>query len=244
MEYFPDNTLTHYRVRLPQFIDLDGEWEVGLAEIQYPISWYNVTGSKRRIRVTYRRNQNAKLINKEAMLPEGYYSDVDTLMTELNRLMEGVEGREKPAFSYDALSQKVSVDITNKHRVKLENSLYSMLGFGGADAWIDDDNKKSSNVVDLAQGFHNLYIYANVVEPRVVGDSLVPLLRIVPIQGNHGEVASEVFNPIHYVPLQLRQFQMLEVYIRDDVGDPVAFERGKVVVTLHFRRRPFLAQRR
>ena len=42
MDYFPDNTLTHFTTRLPQMKDLDRSWEIGLAEIQYPYSWYNI----------------------------------------------------------------------------------------------------------------------------------------------------------------------------------------------------------
>jgi hypothetical protein len=42
MDYFPNNTLTHFTTRLPQMMDLDGSWEIGLAEIQYQHSWYNI----------------------------------------------------------------------------------------------------------------------------------------------------------------------------------------------------------
>jgi hypothetical protein len=42
MDYFPDNTLTHFTTRLPQMMDLDGSWEIGLPEIQYPHSWYDI----------------------------------------------------------------------------------------------------------------------------------------------------------------------------------------------------------
>ena len=43
MKMYPDNTLAHYITDLPQRIDLTGEWECGLADIQYPHTWYNVT---------------------------------------------------------------------------------------------------------------------------------------------------------------------------------------------------------
>ena len=33
MDYFPDNTLTHFTTRLPQIMDFDGLWEIGVAEI-------------------------------------------------------------------------------------------------------------------------------------------------------------------------------------------------------------------
>ena len=42
MNYFPNNTLTHYTTKLPKIMDLDGAWGIGLTEIQYPHSWYNV----------------------------------------------------------------------------------------------------------------------------------------------------------------------------------------------------------
>ena len=45
MKYFPNNTLTEYTTHLAKEIDLQGEWEVGLAEIQYPPAWYNITDS-------------------------------------------------------------------------------------------------------------------------------------------------------------------------------------------------------
>ena len=42
LDTFLDNTLTEYRVGLPQTITLEGEWEVALTEIQYPHSWNNI----------------------------------------------------------------------------------------------------------------------------------------------------------------------------------------------------------
>ena len=78
---------------------------------------------------------------------------------------------------------------------------------------------------------------SSVVQPRIVGNSFVPLLRIVRITGKHGEVVSKQFDNIHYVPLLTREFDTVEVDIRDDTGRSVPFERGKVTVTLHFRRR-------
>lgn len=36
MDVFPDNTLTEYRVKLPQPIKLLDDWEVAVTEIQYP----------------------------------------------------------------------------------------------------------------------------------------------------------------------------------------------------------------
>ena len=45
LDKFPNNTLTEYRVCLPQTITLSGDWEVALTEIHYPHSWNNVQGN-------------------------------------------------------------------------------------------------------------------------------------------------------------------------------------------------------
>jgi len=43
MDLHPDNTLTCYATALQQRINLSGQWEYGLVEMQYTHSWYNVT---------------------------------------------------------------------------------------------------------------------------------------------------------------------------------------------------------
>ena len=91
--------------------------------------------------------------------------------------------------------------------------------------------KEGDSVVDMKQGFESLYVYTNVVESRVVGDSLVPLLRIVPIQGEHGHTISRHFEHVQYLPLLRKEFGTIEIDVRDDTGQAVPFERGKVTVT-------------
>ena len=42
LDKFPHNTLTEYRVSLPQTLNLTGEREVALIEIHFPHSWNNI----------------------------------------------------------------------------------------------------------------------------------------------------------------------------------------------------------
>ena len=44
---------------------------------------------------------------------------------------------------------------------------------------------------DSAVDMHHIdsiYVYCDVIEPRVVGDSQTPLIRIVPAKGNYGRI--------------------------------------------------------
>ena len=95
---------------------------------------------------------------------------------------------------------------------------------------------RASSIVDLRRGFESLYVYSSIVEPRIVGDKIAPLLRIVPITRRHGEMVTTRFDHVQYIPVLSREFGSVETEIRDDTGQPVPFERGKVTVTLHFRR--------
>jgi hypothetical protein len=78
-------------------------------------------------------------------------------------------------------------------------------------------------------------MYCPLVEPRMVGDAQVPLLRIVSVEGR--DMITRVFDPIQYCPLLQRRFQTVDIDIMDDTGSMVPFERGRVVVTLHCRKR-------
>ena len=77
-------------------------------------------------------------------------------------------------------------------------------------------------------------MYCPLVEPRMVGDAVI---ENVPVEGRDGEMITRVFDPIQYCPLLQRRFQTVDIDIRDDTGSIVPFERGRVVVTLHCRKR-------
>jgi hypothetical protein len=111
------------------------------------------------------------------------------------------------------------------------NEIEHMLGFKRAILPHGD------NVVDVTRGVHYLYVYCPLVEPRMVGDAQVPLLRIVLVEGRDAEMVTRVFDPVQYCPLVLRRFQTVEIDIRDATGVKLPFDRGRVVVTFHCRRR-------
>ncbi len=80
-------------------------------------------------------------------------------------------------------------------------------------------------------------MYCDLVEHRIVGDSKVQLLRVVPVEGKGGEVVTKEYKHMHYLPLMRKNFETVTIDIRKDTGESVPFNKGKVNVTLHFRRR-------
>ncbi|CAB4022897.1 Hypothetical predicted protein [Paramuricea clavata] len=67
---------------------------------------------------------------------------------------------------------------------------------------------------------------------KIVGDMSSHLLRTIPVNGKSGDVIAKTFTNIQYVPVQTKSFEDVEILLRDDIGYPVPFERGKVIATL------------
>ena len=225
----PNNTLAQYITNLPRRIILSGVWECGLTEIHYPHDWYNV----RNARLTVEHDGN---VETDAYFEDGYYDSPKALTKKLNG---DKPGRVK--FYYEQVTQKFDANVKSETMFTRYGDLPDILGFGAGTGDSSSTSLASSTRSMVVRGysiigFESLYVYSSIVEPRIVGDRIAPLLRIVPITGSHGEMVTARFDHVQYIPVLSREFGCVETEIRDDTGRPVPFERGKVTVTLHFRR--------
>ena len=267
MDTFPENTLTQYVTKLPDRFDL-GEWEVGLSEIQYPISWYNVSKEDVQLEMYHvdssMSSSNAAL--HDISPPPGHYDSPDALVKQINTTIASKESKKNLIrFSYNEISKKITINFGPDAKlptVLIMSKMFAELaGFSLTDVkpvlseHKDEEKGKEetsnwwkikgtanrsvtgSNVCDLQRGFYSLFVYCDVVEHVVVGDVKAPLLRTVNITGKEGLTVNRIFQTVQYVPVQRKQFSTIEIDIRDDTGRPVPFQRGKVIVTLHFRRK-------
>ena len=279
MDFYPNNTLANYTTKLPQLFDLNGEWEVGLSEIQYPISWYNV--SKHEAKMFMKLDEQK--IMADISPPEGLYDTADMLVKQINSSIVRLEERKNSIrFHYNEVSKKISIEYDvdrivstksslPKIMLKISKPLAELLGFewkkrpefkdmlarpdsgkpsfhdysGNRDprdqfiemSPLQDTYYTGDRVCDLQRGFYSLFVYCDIVEDVVVGDVKAPLLRTVNIDGKDDKMVSRIYQTVQYVTVQRRQFDTIEIDIRDDTGRRVPFQRGKVIVTLHFRMR-------
>ena len=82
---------------------------------------------------------------------------------------------------------------------------------------------------------HSLYVYTDIVEAHMVGDSKVPLIRIVPVETTATEIVMKTFLSPQYIPVSRKQFNTIEMNIRLHTGELVPFAARHLLVTLHFR---------
>ena len=230
LDTFPDNTLTEYRVGLPQTITLEGEWEVALTEIHYPHSWNNIRGDfMNRILL---RNEDFP-IWEVLIIPPGHYSTIEDVIAKMNELVtKDQRFKDDVKFTYDSRSRKVTVHLENNTEISLRDISY-LLGFSGPR--VISKAVTAEREADIEDGLHDLYIYCDVVKAQYVGNALVPLLPIVPVEGVDGQRISKSFLRPQYIPVDRKVFETIEINIKRDTGESVSFEFGKVLLTLHFR---------
>jgi hypothetical protein len=89
MNYCASNTLTHYTTKFPKITDLDGTWEIGLAEIQYPHSWYSVKNNEAWLKVHFYKE--SELQKHLVLLPDAYYSSAKMIPHRGEKAHEGTQ---------------------------------------------------------------------------------------------------------------------------------------------------------
>ncbi len=86
------------------------------------------------------------------------------------------------------------------------------------------------------QPWASIYVYTDVIQPQLVGDSLVPLIGVVPVIGKEIQESHWCFNPPFYLPLSRSYISNIEIELKTDTGELLPIQKGKVICRLHFRK--------
>lgn len=226
---FPDNTLTSYRVKLERSLDLS-DYHVGLVEIQYPVSWHNVSNACLYVK------QPGLNSNKKICLRDGKYDDARELLGEIRRHLSSNQLEETITMFVDQTTKLSYVDVKmDGVFIEFSDLLSNIFGFEKKSYGFG--LHQSIRQSDINEGQCAFYVYTNIIEHQLVGDTMAPLLRVVPIRGDKSDTnRSEEFRHVFYFPTINSRSDQIEILIRRDNGEPVSFQTGKVVITLHFKK--------
>ena len=90
--------------------------------------------------------------------------------------------------------------------------------------------------MDFTGGIDGVYVYSDLIQEKIVGHRSVPLLRVVPVEGEYGDnIYREYIKPL-YVPISHNTFRTVEVNILDSAGRKIPFQSGKLTIVVHLRR--------
>ena len=139
MQYFPDNKTSNFVTKLSRALQLDGEWEVGLAEIDYLHAWYNIREGKNSVEIYAPENFFLVFKTVEYSIQPGYYEKVQDVIDAL--LKAGLANLTDVDVTYDDTSKRVSVKCAKGAVLKLRGDIARMFGFLNDTTIRASDNK-------------------------------------------------------------------------------------------------------
>ena len=135
MQYFPDKKTSNFLTKLPRTLQLDGEWEVGLAEIDYPHTWYNVREGKNSVEIYV-----ADKWFQEIIIQPGYYEKAQDVIDAL--LKAGLANATDVVVSHDDTSKRVTVRCAEGTVIELRGDIARMFSYLNNTAITASDRKR------------------------------------------------------------------------------------------------------
>jgi hypothetical protein len=244
---------------------LEGEWEVCLSEIIYPFTWINLPSriedaSGQNIVTVFVGLESGDFMSFD--ISQAHYSSTKMLITAINTAMQNARVHTNPTkldnsktgiklhywaqslpkllkIRYNSNTNKVGIDVKSKEvkSLTISKRLAYMLGFQDNNIILNGQFTEAKYMPDLSAGMNALFVYCGIIQPQLVGNCYVPLLRIVHVEGKHGSSIEKSFFNRQYVPVVVKDFQHIRIDIKTDTDQFIDFESGKVTVVLHFRRK-------
>lgn len=87
---------------------------------------------------------------------------------------------------------------------------------------------------DIHGGEYNIFIYSDIADYQLVGDSHVPLLRSINICDDVRRMPTLTYDKPHYTSLSKSVIDDIEISLKNDQNQYIPFTYGKVIVKLHF----------
>ena len=257
------NTLSNFTTFLPEKLELSEKYEVALAEISYTKSWLNIEKDED-VWITDCDAKEPK--SYKIILTAGYYDEsliVKMINAMMNKRGVGDFVLVNPQLNYDENSKKFKITYgatnegTEKPHILLPIFSYDLsekLGF------IDEKNEKllPKNYIDFSglndkgqkdvvieshfnpqiNSVHTIYIYSDILNPRIVGNVKAPLFRQVevPSKKPFGQDIHIKYKNLFYHPLNHFEINTIQIILKDDTGRDIQFKFGRISLSLHFRK--------
>lgn len=279
------NTLSHYFTILPNRIFLEGEWEVALEEIIFPLTVHNIEKKRQEI-ILRKKISDGDLhfeLNTRLYLPTGSFNPRQLVLV-LNKListatLKGMKGKEYKnrkmgiKFRYSTSLKRFEIQIPAREEISVSEDLGKMLGckvlertdtisFGNAQHNNSENNEEkkkqkmytwnfserprkeiAKNFPMIDSGIEIMYVYVDFVDPSLVGNTRVQILRTIHFSGAMKEKISlqgisttkQEFTHLHFFKVSKSSLSQIEVGLCTSKGEEFNFYGGKTLLTLYFR---------
>jgi hypothetical protein len=224
---FYKNSTGSFRVHLPAPIELYGEWTVGLSQIAYSQSWYNVNETQNFVYVS------TQDISQTITIPAGYYQRESDLISEINKAIELSVPAPIPKIKIGRYNNIATAIIPKNIEIVFCKEIAALLGF------TTDALKVTSQAmrpIDLLFHTQVLYVFCDIIEPQLVETQSWKVLKFLAAENKpFGQIVDKTFTNTQYFPLGTKKFQTIHIQICNQEKEIVQFHKGCCLIQLHFK---------
>ena len=247
MHIYPNNTTTNFTTYLPQQMNLQEKWCVALTEIQIPLKFLHLSDSDGLLSFHYSlgKDRDASYMYKEMNVKTGVYQSTESLLAEINSQAE-MQDHLKFEISrggFVSVNRVCDNQVCEDkyHGFTLSEKMRKILGFKEVYYSVRYNRPvTATSIANLSNAMPSLaMIYCDVIESVITGHVHTKLLKNVALDFSNyvfGSIRVKSFSPPVYIPILLNSFRTIEISIKDEFGDPLAFVEGTLTITLHFNR--------
>ena len=236
-DFFPENNPSEYTSRLPRWIQLKGEWEIGLHSIAY--TQWNIARHLDEP-ISYTCPDKGNTHDEKGGRMKKYYTNVYEYISSINKsLIESSHVSDDEIKFKLELNGKVTITLSPGYKVYLRREQAIVLGFMKFDDSAEMKEITKAETGSYEANLHretNIHVYCDIVQPQIVGDKMEPLLGVVPC-----EKTTETYETlyamenIHYIPIQTKSFQKIKILLTSSTNESIPFEYGRATITLHLK---------
>ena len=195
---------------------------MGLVELSYPQNW------------KYRRD--GKILFKEKSRSEIYkirfsnFESIESLIQSMNILFFKSKSPPIPKnWIFNKINNTITINITNALSIEFIDGINEELGFkyehiiasGPKDPiqrFVAPNPFISSPINNTIRCVSSIYVYSNIINYQLVGNTYAPLLRTITVNENsenYEKYIEQVFTAPHYIPLRVYNIESIEIDIID-----------------------------
>ncbi|MDG2555500.1 hypothetical protein P7M41_26250, partial [Vibrio parahaemolyticus] len=203
LHVYLNNKMWRYRTKLAKPIVVSEPYEVGVIELQYPRVWSTFPASDVDVLIYDSKTNQTATITMFA----GFYDSIPRILKEFNAKCIANPITSRLGLQYNNITNHVYFSGGEGYKVTFRGKLAEILGFKPGEPFeipattIFKKIYASPHPADIFGGVYNIYVYSNIVDYQLVGDSHVPLLRCINITPEVGRMPTLTYDKPHYTSL-------------------------------------------
>lgn len=253
LDIYSDNTASNYKTKIPNFReflksrfgnlnDPNSEIYVAISELIIPNSYVNIRNNLNKIEIFEKNADDVASFQliQTINIPPLFYNSIGKVLNAFSKIIDK-QLQNYIKITYDKVSKYSTLNITNERfGIKFGHDVGNVLGFKSNFLYFGKNNNikfKAPYHASIYGGVNTLYIYSNIIQENLVGDTTANLLGVINWEhANDRENTYIQFNRLNYSKLKRVDVDVIHMQIFDVSGHAIEFLFGTSVITLHLKK--------